>query len=189
MKSIITLILILFTYKSFAEGAVGIEGGLGIMDFGAEDTAQTIANLSGSTVLVEYDRATWYGRLFYEQEISKETFFDVGYFLTGSLDAKYTLSGASATEGYSMNGIEASYGFKTDGAYFKGGVHQSKVDGKASITIGGTTYAAKASESGTGFLLGGGIETDGTRYGATFYSTVGGMDDADLMVLFYGIKF
>ena len=36
MKSIITLILILFTYKSFAEGAVGIEGGLGIMDFGAE---------------------------------------------------------------------------------------------------------------------------------------------------------
>ena len=189
MKSIITLILILFSYKSFAEGAVGIEGGLGIMDFGAEDTAQTISNLSGSTVLVEYDRATWYGRLFYEQEISKESFIDVGYFLTGSLDAKYTLSGASATEGYSMNGIEASYGLKTDGAYFKGGIHQSEVDGKASITIGGTTYAAKASESGTGFLFGGGIETDGTRYGATFYGNVGGMDDADLLVLFYGIKF
>ena len=92
-------------------------------------------------------------KLFYEQEISKETFIDVGYFLTGSLDAKYTLSGASATEGYSMNGIEASYGFKQTVLTSK--CSSSKVDGKASITIGGTTYAAKASESGTGFLGGG----------------------------------
>ena len=189
MKKFMIVIFMLISSKSFSESAGGIEGGIALMDFGAEETGQRIADISGSTVLVEYDRATWYGRLFYEQELNKESFIDLGYFLTGSLDAKYTLSGASATEGYSMNGVEASYGYRNDGIYFKGGVHQSQVDGKASITIGGTTYASKASASGMGFLLGGGTETDNTRYGVTYYSSVGGLDDADLLVIFYGIKF
>jgi hypothetical protein len=147
-------------------------------DIGAEETGQRIANIAGSSVLVEYDRATWYGRLFYEYELTSESFIDVGYFMTGSLDAKYT-----------FNGFEASYGIKNDGLFFKGGVHQSQVDGASSITIGSTTYAAKASAEGSGFLLGGGIEDGKTRYGVTYYSSVGGVDDADLWVGYYGIKF
>ena len=40
-----------------------------------------------------------------------------------------------------------------------------------------------------GYLFGGGIETDGTRYGATYYGNLGGIEDTNLFVLFYGIKF
>ena len=188
-KIILILFLSILNSQVYAESGVGIEGGLAYGDIGAEETGQRIANIAGSSVLVEYDRATWYGRLFYEYELTSESFIDVGYFMTGSLDAKYTLSGASATEGYTFNGFEASYGIKNDGLFFKGGVHQSQVDGAASITIGGTTYAANASAEGTGFLLGGGIEDDKTRYGITYYSSVGGVDDADLLVGYYGIKF
>ena len=188
-KYLSVLFLILFGANAFAESGAGVEGGLAYGDIGAEETGQRIANIAGSSVLVEYDRATWYGRLFYEYELTSESFIDVGYFMTGSLDAKYTLSGASATEGYTFNGFEASYGIKNDGLFFKGGLHQSQVDGAASITIGSTTYAANASAEGTGFLLGGGIEDDKTRYGITYYSSVGGVDDADLLVGYYGIKF
>lgn len=188
-KILIVLLFTFFSLKSYAESGAGIEGGIAYGDIGAEETAQRIANISGSTTLVEYDRATFYGRLFYEHELTSETFIDVGYFMTGSLDAKYTLSGASATEGYSFNGFEASYGVKTGGGFFKGGVHQSQVDGNASITIGGTTYAAEASAEGTGFLLGGGVEDGKTRYGVTYYNSVGGVDDANILVGYYGIKF
>ena len=181
-------ILLIFN-QSLAKSGPGVEGGVAWGDIGAEETAQRIANLSGSTTTVTYDQATFYGRLFYEYDLTKETFLDLGYFLTGSLDATYTLSGASATEGYSFNGIEGSYGFKSDGLYFKGGLHQSEVDGKASVTIGGTTYAANASASGTGFLFGGGIEEDSIRWGLTYYNSVGGIEDANLLVLFYGVKF
>lgn len=184
------LFSILFIFnQSLAKSGAGVEGGVAWGDIGAEETAQRIANLSGSTTTVTYDQATFYGRLFYEFDLSKETFLDLGYFLTGSLDATYTLSGASATEGYSFNGIEGSYGFRSDGIYLKGGIHQSEIDGRASVTIGGTTYAAKASASGTGFLFGGGIEEDTTRWGITYYDSVGGIEDANLFVLFYGIKF
>ena len=184
------LFFILFIFnQSLAKSGAGVEGGVAWGDIGAEETAQRIANLSGSTTTVTYDQATFYGRLFYELDLSKESFLDLGYFLTGSLDATYTLSGASATEGYSFNGIEGSYGFKSDGLYFKGGLHQSEVDGKASVTIGGTTYAANASASGTGFLFGGGIEEDSIRWGLTYYNSVGGIEDANLLVLFYGVKF
>ena len=78
---------------------------------------------------------------------------------------------------------------KNDGIFFKGGFHQSEVNGKASITIGGTTYAAAASATGPGFLFGAGIEDDQFRYGVTYYDSVGGMDDANVWVGYYGIKF
>jgi len=189
MRVILTFLLLFSFNQSFAKSGAGVEGGVAWGDIGAEETAQRIANLSGSTTTVTYDQATFYGRLFYEYEINRDSFIDVGYFLTGSLDATYTLSGASATEGYSFNGLEGSYGFKSDGFYFKGGIHQSEVDGKASVTIGGTTYAAKASASGTGFLFGGGVEEDLIRWGLTYYDSVGGIEDANLLVLFYGVKF
>ncbi len=188
MKKLLLILLILFSTKAYSKG-IGLEAGLAYGDIGAEETAQRIANLSGSTTTVTYDRATWYGRFFYEYDLSSDSFLDLGYFMTGSLDATYTLSGASAKEGYAFNGLEASYGVRSDDVYFKGGVHQSEVEGAASITIGGTTYAAEASANGTGYLFGGGIEADGIRYGATYYGNLGGVEDTSLIVLFYGIKF
>ena len=35
-------------------------------------------------------------------------FFGIGFFLTGSLDATYTISGASATEGYDARGVDVA---------------------------------------------------------------------------------
>lgn len=191
MRIIFLIFFLIFDLNlSFAKNGAGVEGGLAYGDIGAEETAQRIANLSGSTTTVTYDEATYYARLFYEFDITRESFIDVGYFFTGSLDATYTLSGASATESYFFNGFEGSYGFRSnDDFYIKGGFHQSEIDGEASITIGGTTYAAQASASGTGFLLGGGIDNGSTRYGLTYYDSVGGIEDANLTILFYGIKF
>ena len=42
----------------------GVDGGFTWADLKAEDTAQEIANLSGSTVTYEYDEATWAGRIY-----------------------------------------------------------------------------------------------------------------------------
>ena len=44
-----------------AEVKLGVEGGLTFADMRADETAQIIANLSGSTVNYEYDEATWIG--------------------------------------------------------------------------------------------------------------------------------
>ena len=99
MKIIFLIFFFIFNLNhSFAKNGAGVEGGLAYGDIGAEETAQRIANLSGSTTTVTYDEATYYARLFYEFDITRESFIDVGYFFTGSLDATYTLSGASATE-------------------------------------------------------------------------------------------
>jgi hypothetical protein len=46
------------------EMRMGIEGGLVYADMRAEETAQALANASGSTVTYSYDEATWIGRLF-----------------------------------------------------------------------------------------------------------------------------
>lgn len=190
MRFIFLILFVLNFNLSLAKNGAGLEGGIAYGDIGAEETAQRIANLSGSTTTVTYDEATYYARIFYEFDINRESFIDIGYFFTGSLDATYTLSGASASESYFFNGLEGSYGFKTnEGFYLKGGFHQSEIDGEASITIGGTTYAAQASASGTGFLFGGGIDNGSTRYGLTYYDSVGGIEDANLTVLFYGFKF
>ena len=69
-KYLSVLFLILFGANAFAESGAGVEGGLAYGDIGAEETGQRIANIAGSSVLVEYDRATWYGRLFYEYELT-----------------------------------------------------------------------------------------------------------------------
>ena len=105
----------------------------------------------------------------------------------------YTLSGVTVTEGYSANGVDASLVYKEgdkEGFFLKGGVHSSTIDGKASITISGTTYAANAAASGTGFLFGGGYDfSDNTRIGYTYYTDIGGLSKADLGYIYYGYRF
>ena len=112
-----------------------------------------------------------------------------GFFLTGSLDATYTISGASATEGYDARGVDAAAVFKSDDVFFKVGMHRSELEGVASLTIGGTTYNVSETISGTGYLVGGGLELDGSRIGLTYYSDVGGDGDSDMTMLYYGVMF
>ncbi len=65
----------------------------------------------------------------------------------------------------------------------------SELEGNASLTIGGTTYNVSETISGTGYLVGGGLELDGSRVGLTYYSDVGGDGDSDMTMLYYGVMF
>ena len=189
---IITKFLILsffLTGHSLAEVKMGAEGGLVWADIRAEETAQILANASGSTVSYEYDEATWMGRIFADYAFSNEVHAEVGYFLTGSLDATYKISGSQATESYDAMGIDLAVVVHQDDVYFKAGMHSSELNGAASLTIGGTTYNITESISGSGFLVGGGLELDDTRLGLTYYSDMGGDADSDMMFIYYGAVF
>jgi len=176
------------------ETSFGIDIGYGFLDIGADDTAQTIANLSGSTTTVSYDTGAWFGRFYGDFKIADSTYIDIGLFATGDVSATYTLSGASASESYSASGIDAALVLKEDskkeGLFVKGGIHSSTVDGNANVTIGGTTYAASATASGIGYVVGGGYDyDDGSRFGITLYSDLGGQSKADMWLFYYGFRF
>ena len=152
---------------------------------------QAVNNLSGSTVTYTADEATWVGRGYFDYGITDDFYGEIGYFFSGELNAKYTLSGVTVTEGYSGNGLDYAVGFKGDeGVFFKFGGHSSEVNGNASITISGTTYAANAAASGTGYLFGGGVDfKDNSRIGYTYYANLGGLTDADVGLLYVGYRF
>ena len=195
MKRIFFILSLFFTVifntsNSYSDNLrFGAEGGLTWADMRAEETAQTLANLSGSTVTYTYDEATWMGRVFADYELNTEMSLEVGFFFTGSLDAKYTISGSSATESYTGQGIDVAAVFNQDELFFKAGMHSSELEGEASLTIGGTTYSVSETISGSGYLVGGGFEADENRVGLTYYSDVGGDEDSDMLFLYYGVMF
>ena len=192
MKYFLKLCFILMTVigtSANAEVKFGIEGGFGFADMRAQQTAQTLANLSGSTVSYTYDEATWMGRIFADFPVVDQVNAEIGYFFTGSLDATYTISGASAKEGYDAMGVDAALVFKQDSLYLKAGMHQSELNGNGSLTIGGTTYNVSETISGSGFLAGAGFEVNEARYGLTYYSDVGGDSNSDVTFIYAGLKF
>ena len=155
----------------------------------AEETAQTLANLSGSTVTYTYDEATWMARFFGDYSVSESLSAEVGFLITGSLDATYTISGASATESYDARGIDVAAVFKQDDFYLKAGMHSTELNGAATLSIGGTEYTVSDSISGSGFLVGAGIKFEGNRVGYTYYSDLGGDSNSDIGFLYYGVNF
>ena len=166
--------------------SAGVEGGYAFVDIGAPATAQRLANLSGRTVTYTYDKADLYSRIFMGYDITEQMTAEVGYFASANLDATYRISGASATEAYSAKGLDFSIIYKPAESGFFGriGMHSSEISGAASITIGGTTYAAQASKSGTGYLLGGGYEAAmggglAWRASFTYLDSLGGLSGAD----------
>ena len=116
---------------------------------------------------------------------------EVGFWLTGSLDATYTIGANSASESYDMSAIDVSLNYNLVGSPFfvKGGVHQSTLNGAAEIIIGGTTYDIADSITGTGWLAGGGMEVGNNRYGLTYIANVGGDSDSSTAFAYYGIRF
>ena len=73
--------------------------------------------------------------------------------------------------------------------FVKAGVHQSTINGAASLTIGGTEYNIADSITGTGWLLGGGVQVENSRYGLTYIANVGGDSDSSTAFAYYGIRF
>ena len=194
MKKYLIILLFIFgfsgTLNAANEGQIrfGAELGFAPVDLEAEETAQQLANASGSTVLVEYDTGFILGRIFGEYGISPDIDLEIGFFSTSDAEAKYTISGASAKESYYADGVDISLNFKgSDGYFGKIGAHSSTVNGSASITIGGTAYSVTASRDGTGLLFGGGWQDDDVRYSVTHYSDVG--DTTDLTVFSIGLLF
>lgn len=166
---------------SFAENGtlrLGVEIGWSPIELEAEDTAQKIANASGSTVTTEYDVGVFVGRIFGEYGISEDLYLDAGYFQTSGGEATYKIGTDSAKETYDAHGFDISTVMKDDSGFFgKLGFHSSTIDGLATVTIGGTSYSATGEASGTGLLFGAGFEVDDTRYSLTRYNDVGGVSD------------
>lgn len=197
MKKVFFALSILSSACAFAGNYGGVEAGYSFVDIKAEQTAQTLANLAGRTVTVVYDTAGFTGRAYFGVGVSDNASVEFGYFATANLTATYTMTGASAKENYSANGFDASLVYKlaSEGIFFKGGLHSSKVTGDASISLGGTTYnVASTSKSGTGLFGGIGYESKlgnspDTRWraGWSHYNKVGGISDANVNFVYIGV--
>jgi hypothetical protein len=182
MKIFIKVLLFLgfLTFSANAEqGAIrmGLELGYSPVDMEAEDTAQKIANASGSTVNTEYSTGVLVGRIFADYGISETLYGEIGYFQTSGADATYKISSDKATESYDAHGFDFSAKIMSDSIFGKVGMHSTQVDGNATVTIGGTSYVATGQANGTGLLFGGGIELDGTILSIMRYNDVGGITD------------
>lgn len=183
MKKIVILFLFLFSSLNIAgavegEYRMGAEFGWSPVDLEAEKTAQELANLSGSTVTVVYDQGAFVGRVFSDYGLTSDVSIEAGYFQTSSVEAKYTISGSSATESYDVYGFDISGVVKDPSGFFgKAGIHSATMDGAATLTIGGTTYTVTAEAKGTGPLIGFGYEEDNVRYSFTHYSDLAGVTD------------
>ena len=183
MKKIIYIALLMFGFSNLINAAEegkfrgGIELGYTPVEIEAEKTAQQIANASGSAVLAEYDKGAFVGRVFGEYGIASNLGVEVGYFQTSGAGATYKIGADSASESYDIHGLDVAAVFRSPEGFFgKVGIHSSTIDGAANLTIGGTSFAATASKTGTGALLGGGIEVDNIRYSIVHYADIGGID-------------
>jgi hypothetical protein len=178
---VVILGLILFSSQSLKaeEGQFrfGVELGWTPVEIEAEKTAQAIANASGSTVLTEYDKGAFVGRAFGEYGISSNLGLEMGYFQTSGAGATYKIGADKASEEYDIHGIDLSLIIRSPEGFFgKLGMHSSTIDGSANVTIGGTEFAATASKTGSGILIGGGIDDKNVRYSITHYADIGGID-------------
>ena len=171
----------------------GIDAGYAFADIGAQNTAQAIANLTGSTTTYTYDEATWMVRPFISYGFTKDVSGEFGFFYSGDLDANYrTASGLTASESYKAYGFDAAAVYTWPGGFFaKGGLHYGQVDGNASVRLSdGRTATASGYSYGANALAGIGYESaGGFRVGYTYYNDVGNLKDADFGMLYVGAKF
>jgi len=171
----------------------GIDGGYVFADLDAKNTAQAIANSTGSTTTVTYDEATWSLRPFASYGFTQLVSGEIGFFYTGDLDANYrTASGITASESYNAYGLDLSAVYTALGGFFgKAGLTYGQVNGAASIRLSnGTTVNLSGYSYGFGTLVGIGYEApSGFRVGYTYYNDVGNLKGADFGMLYIGAKF
>ena len=186
-------------FQNNSKSYFGVDVGYAFVDLKAEDTAQTIANLSGSTVVYEEDQAAGYMRFYFGYAIGNNIDMQAGYFNTSSISATYKIGSNSATESYEASGFDASLKLRPDvdaGFYGKLGAHYSELSGLATITIGGTTYdIGSQKSSGTGLMYGFGYDFgknedgSGWKIGYDFYDGIGGLSGADFGLMYAGYNF
>ena len=195
MKKFLILILSTLLTHNIANAEqgqfrIGAEIGYSPVELEAENTAQQLANLSGSTVNVEYDTGAFVGRIFGDYGVTSNVDIEVGYFQTSSVDATYKIGSDSATESYDANGLDIAAVIKGDSGFFgKAGMHSSTINAFGSIKIGATTYSVTDSIDGTGMLAGLGYEQDQIRYSFTHYADVGGDGGSDFNFISVGYIF
>ena len=73
---------ILIANENDSKSYFGVDGGYAFVDLKAEETAQTLANLSGSTVTYQEDQAAGYLRFYYGFAVSENLDLQAGYFNT-----------------------------------------------------------------------------------------------------------
>ena len=174
----------------------GVEAGYAWVDTQAPENAQAIANASGRTTTVSYDKADLAGRIFGYYDFNNQFGVQIGYFKTASLDQTHTNSAGTATISYDATGVDLAGVFKPNNSGFfgKAGIHQSKVNGAATATIGGTSYRLAAADSGSGFLAGIGFESPVDKNmswtaGITYYDSLGGLSEANATFVSIGLKY
>lgn len=156
-KTLIALSVMAFSQMAYSQSSYfGIEGGWAFADIKADETAQYLANVSSRTTTYTYDKATGMARIYYGTNVAKNIDVEIGYFATGDLKASYSNSLGTASEKYNAYGVDLSavYRPESSGLFFKAGLHQSKIEGNARVTIGSYSASAAGNESGMGVLLG-----------------------------------
>ncbi len=156
-KTLLALSLLALSQIAHSQSSYfGIEGGWAFADIKADETAQAIANASGRTTSYTYDKAAGMARIYYGTNVAKNIDVEIGYFATSDLKANYSNSLGTANEKYNAYGIDVSAVYRPapTGIFFKAGVHQSKIEGNARVTIGNFSASAAGSESGMGALVG-----------------------------------
>jgi hypothetical protein len=195
MKKLITIVAILCVSQSaFAQSPTyfGIEGGYAFIDISAKDTAQTIANATGSTTTVKYDSGALSGRVFAGSRINDSLALELGAFASMSVDAKYSNSYGTASENYSVKGLDFSAKFtNTSNLFARGGIHYSQVSADSQVTMAGLNYAGSGNNSGAGFLVGAGYndkQADGSvvYFEYRYMNRLGGMSSANAHMLVLG---
>jgi hypothetical protein len=200
-NKIIALMISLIAMPTFAQAKegkarFGLDAGYAYADIKAEETCRDIGAVT--SVSCTWDNATPTLRAFVDYGIQKNLAVELGYFVTDSLDATYTVSGASAAESSKAQGFDLSLVYKQNddqGFFVKGGVHRAKVDGEASLRIGSTTYSlGSGSETGISWLAGLGYEgkindTTSWRAGLSYYNDLGNVSGADATLVYVGVVF
>ena len=194
MKKIIFTLLIMVSLTSFAQTKpfFGIEGGFAFVDIDAANTAQAIANATGLTTTVTYDRGALTGRLFSGVPVNESLQAELGAFASMSVDAKYSNTSGTASESYSVKGLDLSAKFVNQSNFFaRGGMHYSQLSGDAQITMAGVSATGSGNISGTGFLVGAGFnekQADGSviYFEYRYMNRLGGLSSANAHMLVLG---
>ncbi len=193
MISLIVMPTLSLAQTKVGQTKFGIDGGYVFADLDAKNTAQSIANSTGSTTTVTYDQATWALRPFISYGFTQVVSGEIGFFYTGDLDASYrTASGITASESYNAFGLDLSAVYTAQGGLFgKAGLTYGQVDGAASVRLSnGNSVTVSGYSYGFGTLVGIGYEApSGFRVGYTFYNDVGNLKGADFGMLYIGAKF
>ena len=104
------------------DSGFGVEGGLGIVNLDDAATAlgQSLANATGRTVTYTYEESALAFRMYGFYSITDEIDAEIGYFRSGSIDAKYAFSGTSVTisVGLEADGFDYGVRFKPSDSFF-----------------------------------------------------------------------